>query len=307
MRLFKEIDFIGYDCGWGSKDFRCEDGPDATNFSKIITHLEQNGFIANYAGALGLKDLGSHQELNTKDLTLPVLLTGLKKLINAIEYSLDNSNFPVIIGGDHSSAMGTWSALTHRTNSCEKFGLIWLDAHMDAHTPQTADQGKWGGHWHAMPVATLMGDGKKDLINLCVNSPKISNQHISLIGIRSYEPGEEEFLKHHNIAVYKMADIHKRGFQDIYQEAYNRATNGTNGFGLSIDIDGFDPLDAPGVGTPENDGLRARDVLPAIQNLASDPLFKALEIVEYNPHNGNDDITKTLIENIIYNVFGVKS
>ncbi len=295
----KNIHLIGYDCGWGCHDYGCEDGPAALDFTALETTLK-NGLRDILFTDLEIRNLGHHDIHDSKEKTLPLISEALKRLHSATEKALQDDDFPVIIGGDHSSAMATWSAVTHQEDCEEKLGLIWLDAHMDAHTPKTANEGKWGGWWHGMPVATLLGDGRKRLMHLGEEKRRIAPEHISLIGIRSYEPGEEAFLKEHNIRVYHMDEVEERGFAEIFDESYERATTGTVGYGLSIDLDGFDPADAPGVGTPEATGLIAADVLKSFEQIHHDPLLKALEIVEYNPHNDPDKITASLINKIIF-------
>ena len=303
----KNINIIGYDSGWGCLNFGCEDGPDNLSIDKIRLKLKEQGIEVEWNGSLGLKSLASHDKITTKEGALPFVVKGLEELAHKIYETTKENKIPVVIGGDHSSAIGTWSGITTALDTCQKFGMIWLDAHMDAHTPDTADEGKWGGWWHGMPVASLIGSGLPEFTNLISSTPKLSADHVSLIGIRSYEHGEDEFLKGNNIRVYLMDEVYERGFNDIFKVALERATTGTDGFGISIDLDAFDPKDAPGVGTQEKDGLRSAEVLPVISGLAYHPLFKGIEIAEYNPHNDRDKKTLHLIENIIFSLFSTSS
>lgn len=298
-----KAEIIGYDSGWGCRDFHCEDGPSALRADVLLHSLRHRDVDAKWRGPLGIKFLGTHESLNTKEKTLPLVLEGLRRLFNHTKYALENKSVPVVIGGDHVSAVGTWAGVISAAQAHQKFGLIWLDAHLDAHTYETSKSGKWGGWWHGQPVSALLGHGLPELTTLGGMKAKIAPQHLSMIGIHSFEPEEEAFVKKHNIRVYYLDEIRQRGFAAVYAESLHRATEGTSGFGMTIDIDCFHPEDAPGVGTAESDGLRAKEVLPIIRSAARHPLFRALEIAEYNPHKDEAHKTRHLIEKIIENIF----
>ena len=298
-----KAEIIGYDSGWGCRDYLCEDGPAALPADHILNKLRHLGIEAKWRGPLGLKFLGKHTLLNPKEKTLPLVVEGLKRLFNHVKLAVEKKSIPVVIGGDHASAIGTWSGVVSALHAEQNFGLIWIDAHLDAHTNETSKHGKWGGWWHGQPVSALTGEGLTQLTRLGGTKPKISPKHISMIGIHSFEPEEDAFVKQHGIKVYSLDDVTKRGFKEVYAEALQRATEGTAGFGLTIDLDGFNAEAAPGVGTPEGPGLNPAEILPIIKSAAYHPLFKALEIAEFNPHKDKDNKTRDLIGKIIENVF----
>jgi len=297
------VEIISYDSGWGCRDHGCEDGPGAIPADQVLHTLSRLGVSAKWREPLGLRFLGDHASFDTKEKTLPLVTAGLNRLLNCVKHSVENKHIPVIIGGDHASAIGTWAGVTSALKSHGNFGLIWLDAHMDSHTYETSSQGKYGGWWHGQPVSTLLGHGLPELKDIGGITPKISPQHLSLIGVHSFEPAEENFVKKNNIRVYYLDEVEKRGFKTVYAEALKRATTGTAGFGLTIDLDCFDPKEAPGVSAIENKGLKAAEVLPIIRSAARHPLFKALEIAEFNPHKDKNNKTRLLIEKIIENIF----
>jgi len=296
-------EIIGFDSGWGCRDYGCEDGPSALEADRILYALRDKGVQATWRGELGLKRLENHATCNTKEKTLPVLLEGLHRLSSCVRQAVEENRVPVVIGGDHSSAIGTWSGAAIGAKACEKFGLIWLDAHLDSHTYATSSTGKWGGWWHGQPVSAITGNGLPALQNVGGTMRKISPAHFSIIGAHSFEAAEVEYDLVNGIRVYTLEEVEKRGFRTVFAEALARATKGTSAFGLTVDLDCFQGLDAPGVGTPEGTGLIAAEVLPIIQGIAHKAGFKALEIAEFNPHNDVNGKTRLLIEKLIAGAF----
>jgi arginase len=150
-----------------------------------------------------------------------------------------------------------------------------------------------------MPVAALLGAGDPKLVKLHQLGPKIKPEHIVMIGIRSFEEGEAAFLRAQGVRIFYMEEVHERGFDVIFREAIELIAPLTDFFGLTVDLDAFDPVDAPGVGSPEGYGLMKQEVLPALHFIGEHPKFCALEIAEYNPTLDQDDKTAQLIQHII--------
>jgi arginase len=296
-------EIIGFDSGWGCANFLCEDGPTSVNASSILALLAARDVSAQWHGPLGLKFLGKHEDVKGKLDSLPQVLTGLRRLSDTVRVSVENGNIPLVIGGDHSSAIGTWSGVVAAKKAHGKFGLIWVDAHMDCHTIETSYQGKWGGWWHGQPVTALTGHGLPDLQHIGGIVPKISPCNISIIGAHSYEPAEVAFAKREGIRVFFLEEVQQRGFKTCFDEALARANDGTDAFGLTIDMDCFRPEDSPGVGSAEDTGLVAAEVLPILKSIARHSRFAALELAEFNPHQDKLNKTGQLIENIIESCF----
>lgn len=298
-----KVDIIGYDCGWGCSDWRCEDGPLSCSADQLLQGLARQGVQARWRGPLGLRHLGNHEALTTKESTLPVMKTALQRLMDTVKGSIEAGNKPVVIGGDHSSAIGTWTGAVAALEARASFGLIWIDAHLDAHTYETSYQGKWGGWWHGQPVTALTGSGLPEFVNLGGRGQKISPQHLCIIGAHSYEPAEQDFIQKNGIRVFYLDEVKRRGFAAVFAEARTLAGRGTSGFGMTVDLDAFRPEDAPGVGSCEADGLAAADVLPIIRSLGHDPAFRVLEVAEFNPHKDIGGKTGRLLEKVIESVF----
>ena len=298
----RKVRFIGAAMGWGASNSGCEDGAVAVQKTSLIDDLRAMGIRARWENTL-FAHSSARSKPKTLAQTLPLVHEFDERLSDQVRHVMRHDAFPVVIGGDHSIAVATWSGTVKALEAQQRFGLIWFDAHMDAHTPETAKEGKWGGLYHGQPLACLLGAGETELLNIAGDSIKLSPEHVCLIGIRSFEPGEQKFLEELGVRIYYMEEVHRRGFETVFKEAQQIVQKGIAGYGLTIDMDGFDGADAPGVGTVESDGVLARDVLPVLKGLAQDSRFKALEITEFNPHRDVEDKTKKLVQNIIKTIF----
>lgn len=279
---------IGSASGWGAQIRETELGPKALqSFLTNKNYLWDSIIWPKYSCA-------SYTSFTTVD-AIPLVYDHVKRLASHTSKAVQHNKFPIVIGGDHACAIGTWSGVISALQAEGEFGLIWIDAHMDSHTLSTSPSGAY----HGMPVASLLGQGEKDCSELLTAKAKVSPKHICLIGIRSYEAGEEDLLKKLGVRIYKMPEIKQRGFNEVYKEAIEIAKNGTKGYGISIDLDAFDPQDAPGVGSREKGGLRKDEVLPSLKNGYKDSKLKALEIAEFNPKRDVNNKTAKLVEDIL--------
>jgi arginase len=208
-----------------------------------------------------------------------VALTG--RLATAVQQAIMQKHFFITLGGDHSCAIGSWHGALHAIEG--DIGLIWFDAHMDAHTFETTPS----NNIHGMPLAVLLGRGDPALTKL--SSKKLKPENVVLIGIRSYEEGEQSLLQQLGVKIFYMDDIKKYGLQAVFEEALQIVTKNTDNFGISIDLDGFDPQDAPGVGSRENDGVRATEFLAHFSMIAEHPKLIGMDIVEFNPRLDDKD------------------
>lgn len=209
-----------------------------------------------------------------------------------------NGAFPVVVGGDHSCAIGTWSGIAAAlSEQKQSTGLIWIDAHMDAHTPEDS----MTGNIHGMPVATLLGEGYTEFVSILGDHTRIKPKNTILIGIRSYEDTEKERLERLGVKIYYTEEVNRRGFIQVFQEAWAKLDASVDKIGLSIDLDGFDPQFAPGVGTAEPDGIDFPDCLTALGFIDKAKL-SGLEITEGNDHFDPSGKTMQCIVDIIREV-----
>ena len=285
LKKYARIRIIGAASGIGAQDQACEDGPMAFHRSQAWHELERHPLLDWGKTLFAPDDDGSSTAGRIAELC--------KDLADEVTLTLRADEFPVVIGGDHSVAIGTWSGVARVQG--EPLGLLWIDAHLDSHTPESS----YSGAIHGMPLACLLGRGDKRLLDIGLSGVQISAEHTVVLGPRSYEPEEFEFLQRMGVRIIDSEEVHQRGFVDCLDEAVGIVSAAPAGFGVTLDLDAIDPQLAPGVGSPEPDGLVARDALMAIHLSAGMPGFKALEIVEYNPDRDRYGATARLISDLI--------
>jgi arginase len=196
-------------------------------------------------------------------------------LASAAAEAMRQARLPCVIGGDHSCAGGTWTGVARMLQG--ELGLIWIDAHMDSHTPGTSHTGRL----HGMPLAWLLGQSDDALYGLAAGV--VDPEHVALIGVRSYEPEEKERLDRLGVRVFHIEEVRSRGLDSVAAEALLIATRGTAGFGVSIDLDAVTPEEAPGVGTPVPDGIEGAQLARVLRSYSVRPELLAIELVEYLP------------------------
>ncbi|MBL0942121.1 MAG: arginase [Alphaproteobacteria bacterium] len=287
----KKISIIGSASGWGARIRSTEQGPDFLNSFGLVEKLTNSLLEIKWARTIYPQHKAAELDLNDVTLALFELVPHIENIFQTVLSELNAQHFPVVLGGDHTMAIGTWSAVTYALNAVQNFGLIWIDAHMDAHTLKTSPSRAY----HGMPIACLLGHGVPELVNIGGLGAKLRPEHIVQIGTRSFEEGEDKLLKYLGVKIFSMEEVQIRGVESIMEEALTIVTRGTKGFGLSIDLDGFDPDEAPGVGSPEANGLRKKEVLRVLPKLAKHSQFKAFEVSEFNPERDIEQITAHLI------------
>lgn len=188
--------------------------------------------------------------------------------------ALKEGCIPVFIGGDHSLAIGSIGGISFT----EPVGVIWIDAHGDFNTPETTSS----GNTHGMTLATLLGEGYPELVNVGRPGRKLKAEDVVMIGIRDLDPDERIRLRRSGITFYTMRDIDERGISAITREALERLEH-RGRLHVSLDMDGLDPLVAPGVGTPSPGGLTYREGQLMMEIIADSRRLSSLDIVEINP------------------------
>lgn len=296
-----QVALIGAGLGWGAQRPQTQWGPRTLFELGMAQHIAQHAHI-NWQQMLHPSLLYTPEKKLSYAQKLIQIENFTQDLAHCVQQVYQENRFPVVLGGDHSIAIGTWSGVTAALKAQQKLGLIWIDAHMDAHTSETTPS----HNIHGMPVAALLGYGESSLINIATQGPKLNPEHVVLIGVRSFEPAEADLLARLNVKVFFMDEVKQRGFAEVFAWAVNQVSAKTQGFGISIDLDAFDPTQAPGTGTRVPDGLNSLAVCQALFNLVHNPKFKALEIAEFDPVLDEHHKTATLVENLILSILGGK-
>jgi len=262
----RQIELIGAAWGLGGADPGCAEAP-AALAPLLARRLAQYGATAIPGPMLSPAPAERRKQMAVSRLCA--------LLASAVADALRHGRLPCVIGGDHSCAGGTWTGVARALQG--NLGLVWIDAHMDAHTPGTSHTGRL----HGMPLAWLLGQDDDPLYGLAAGV--LEPQHVCLIGVRSFEPEEEERLRRLGVRVILMQEIESRGIDAALGEALAIATAGTDGFGISVDLDVVTPDEAPGVGTPVRGGIAGATLARAIARIGGRSDLAAVELVEYCP------------------------
>ncbi|WP_036716881.1 arginase [Paenibacillus sp. JCM 10914] len=205
--------------------------------------------------------------------------------------------FPLVLGGDHSIAIGTLAGLTRHHR---QLGVIWMDAHADLNTPATTPS----GNIHGMSLAVSLGRGDVRLTSIGGVKSTIRPENVVLVGARSLDQGERDFIRKEGITCFTMQDIDRMGMFRIMEEAIEIASAGTDGVHLSFDTDSIDPKVAPGTGTPVQGGLSYREAHLAMELLSESGILSSAEFVENNPLLDRGQTTSRLLVGLIGSLLG---
>ncbi len=281
----KRIVIIGAAGGYGAQNHSCQDAPEVIRSFDFLQQVEESGIPHHWDGIVHLRK----KDADALSAVYELCLLISEKTANALK----KGDFPIVIGGDHSCAIGTWSGVKSAIEG--RLGLIWIDAHMDSNTYDTSPSLAI----HGMPLACLLGYGEEKLTHISGAAPKLLPEDVCLIGVRSFEEGEARLLKELGVRIYFMEEIRQRGATEVMKEAVSVVKRKTTGFGISIDLDALDPMEEPGVGSPVPGGMLKDELSEALTQLRSDQEFLALEIVEYNPYLDSKFATAHAVSDLI--------
>lgn len=276
-------------------------GPSAIRIAQIHQKIRHLGFPVIDSGDLDVpvRDTLPESAFGRKFLNQTVqICSDLEQLVYT---SLGQNEIPISIGGDHSLAIGSISGASrfYREKS-EKIGLIWIDAHGDLNTPASSPT----GNIHGMPLSVTIGSGHPELLEIGGSPIRVSPENIALIGIRTLDGEEKSLCRTSGIRYFTMREIDERGMHAVMTEALKVVSKGTSAIHLSFDIDGVDPLYAPGVSTPATGGLSYREAHLALEMLADTKRLCSMDFVELNPMTDISHKTAQLITELIQSALG---
>jgi arginase len=299
----KKVTVIGVPMDLGAGRRGVDMGPSAVRIAGLGPGIARLGYEVTDSGNVDVHPPEAVPRSDVHAHFLPEIAHVVGKLAARVEAALENGALPVVVGGDHSIAIGSVSGLAayHRKRQ-ESVGIIWLDAHTDINTPDTSPS----GNIHGMPLAALLGHGTPELTDVAGFAPKVKPENSVIIGARSVDPGERELIRKLGVRVYTMSEVDARGIAAIMPEAIAIASRGTVGFHVTMDMDFIDPLYAPGVGTPERGGATYREAHLAMEMMADSGGVRMVEISEVNPLFDTANQTGKLAAELILSALGKK-
>ena len=280
-------------------------GPQALRLANLREALEKVGVTVRDLGDVEVKGPET-QEVGAENARyLGVIEKACSEICASVEGTIRAGELPLVIGGDHSIAMGTISGVASALREGDSteppsFGVLWFDAHANINTPETSPS----GNIHGMPVAVLLGKGPKELTSLGYDGPKLRPERLVQIGLRDLDSEEKRRLRESEIHTYTMTDIDRRGMATVVAEAIEKATKDVDFLHVSFDVDVLDPTIAPGTGTAKKGGLTYREAHLALEMVAETGLLRSFELVEVNPVLDRENMTAQLAVGLIASAMG---
>jgi arginase len=299
----EKIRIIGVPMDLGASRRGVDMGPSALRVAGLQSRLKQLGRHVEDIGNVQVKqpEEQHYGEKNAK--YLGEISETCKGLADMVCKTLDENLTPLVLGGDHSIAVGTTAgAAAHFQKESKRIGVIWLDAHGDMNTPESSPS----GNVHGMPLASIMGYGPPELTELGGIKPMVEPRNVTLVGIRELDAKERRLVKDSGVHIFTMRDIDERGMREVMSEALRFATDDTVGAAVSLDMDFVDPSDAPGVGTPVRGGVTYREAHLALEMIADSRALVSFELVEINPVIDLHNKTATLGVELVLSGLGKK-
>lgn len=295
------IEMIGVPLDLGASRRGVDMGPSALRIAGVTERLRRLGHQVLDAGDINIvapemQPIGNEKLRYQSEITKSV--TRLADEVTAI---MARGSFPLVLGGDHSIAIGTVAGVVrHMRQQQAELGLIWVDAHADMNTHETTIT----GNVHGMSFAAILGRGFPALVGVGGDYPKVKPENCVLVGARNLDPKEQDLVRESGINVFTMADIDRHGMCSVMQQALAISTKSTNGLHISLDVDALDPRFSPGVGTPVPGGLTYREAHTAMELAAASGKILSLEVVEVNPILDRQNITAETAVGLVESALG---
>jgi arginase len=292
--MSQNVRVVGVPMDLGADRRGVDMGPSAIRYAGLAAAVESTGRECADAGDLDVPRPETRESKPRPDDGRAKYLDETREVCTALTETvagtLADGRFPLVLGGDHSIAIGTVGGAARDAD----VGVVWFDAHGDLNTPDTTPS----GNVHGMALAAALGIGPFAEMEW-TRAPGLAAENVALVGLRDLDPGERERLRDGPVTAFTMADVDRRGIASVVEEALSVATDGTEGLHVSLDLDWLDPVDAPGVGTPVRGGVTYREAHAAMEAVADTGALRSLELVEDNPildsHNGTAELAGELV------------
>jgi arginase len=275
----RRVSLLGVPLGFGASMAGVDIGPAALRVARLNQRIAQLGYEVRDLGDMRIARPQTLAEPQEKLKYLREVTTACEDLSVEVQTILSGGELPLVLGGDHSIAIGSISGASafYRERS-QALGLIWFDAHADMNTPETTPS----GNIHGMPLAALLGYGAPELTHVAGFAPKLDPRYCAHVGARDVDQGERELIRKLGIRFFTMREIDERGMSACMDEAIAIASQAPAGYCVTLDVDALDPGDAPGSGTLVRGGLSYRESHLAMEKIAEAGGMRMLEVVEIN-------------------------
>ena len=297
----QSIEIIGVPLDLGASRRGTDAGPSALRVAGLGKSLERMGHSISRESDVAVPSREASEPGKESIRFKSEILVACQSLAEKTKAALTRGDTPLVIGGDHSLAMGSIAGVSsYFEQNNNDIGLLWFDAHADLNIPDITPS----GNVHGMPLAHLLGYGDNDFRHIMGPKPKIKPENVVLIGVRDIDHAEAELLKRSGIKVFSMRDIDELGMGQVSTEAIDIVTRNTAGFHVSFDVDGCDPDVIPGSGTLVAGGVSFREAHLLLEKCADTELMVSMDMVELNPFLDNKNISAERAVNLIQSAFG---
>jgi arginase len=295
------ISIIGAPLDLGQNRRGVDMGPSAVRVAGLGARLTALGYEVSDLGNVPVVEAESAPPGASDAKYLPQIAATCASLAQRVEEALATGAAPLVLGGDHSIAVGAVAGVSHFYRGSDRpIGLLWLDAHADMNTPETSPT----GNVHGMPLACCIGLGPRALTHLYDYAPKVAPCHTVIVGLRDVDALERPHVRDSGVTAFTMRHIDERGLRAVMEEALRIASEGTAGVHVSLDMDWVDPQDAPGVGTPVRGGATYREAHLASEMICDSGKLLSMEVVEVNPVIDEVNRTADLAVELLLSAFG---
>jgi arginase len=297
-----DIHILGVPMDLGAGRRGVDMGPSAIRIAGVAEKLRELGHAVTDEGDITTKAPEQQRIRDPKLKYLPEIVRACTILSHKVSKILEEGGFPLVLGGDHSIAMGTIAgASSHTRHRGKRLGVLWVDAHGDMNTDETSPS----GNIHGMPLAASVGLGARELRSLGGDYQKVDPHMVALVGLRNLDADERTLIRQQGVNVFTMEDIDKDGMATVIGRAL-RKLRGADHLHISLDLDAIDPSVAPGVGTPVKGGLDYREAHLLMESVAESGAMTSLEVVEVNPILDDRNRSAEFAVELIQSIFGKK-
>lgn len=292
----RKIQIIGAPIDLGSESLGVDIGPNAIRHAGLISALKAFGYDVLDSGNINTNPPLTKPR-NQKLKYLKEILSANEKLANIIYQGLKKDYLPITLGGDHTVALGSVSAIK---KYYKEIALIWIDAHPDTNTEKTT----LTGNIHGMPLAVLLGEGNCKLTHFLNIYPKLNPANVVIIGAKDIDEGEMEIIRKYKLLMFTVDDIEEQGIHQVVQKTLKKILKKVKHLHISIDLDAIDIKDAPGVGMQNYGGLTYREISYLARKIGEINISKSIDVVELNPTRDLENKTAKLAVELILSFLG---